>query len=235
MLPVSRRLFLRLTGGSLLVPTVLRAAAEVPELLDHIILGCNDLNRGIAFAEEHSGVRAAFGGIHPGRGTCNALLRLGERRYLEIIAPDPKQPAVMQYSAITKMTEPRLIGWAAHPGDIDGFAKKLRSAEVPFVGPRPGSRARPDGRILKWRSLGLADDRNGLLPFIIEWSPDSIHPAADAPAGCRLQQLVIVSPNAEEISRLLRRIGIDAPVETGVKAELRALINGPKGSFSISS
>ncbi len=74
-----------------------------------------------------------------------------------------------------------------------------------------------------------------LLTFVIEWSTDSIHPVVDAPAGCRLQQLVIVSPHAEELSRLLRRIGIDAPVETGVKAELRAMINGPIGSFSVSS
>ncbi len=235
MLPtVSRRIFLRIAGTSLLVPSALRAA-EVPELLDHIILGCDDLNRGITFVEEHTGVHAAFGGIHPGRGTCNALLKLGEHQYLEIIAPDPKQPGVKQYPTITKMTVPRLVGWAVHPGDIDGFAKKLRQAEVPFDGPRPGSRARPDGRILKWRSLGLTDDHNGLLPFAIEWSPDSVHPAVDAPAGCRLQQFVIVSPDAEEISRLLRRIGIDAPVEAGVKAGLRAVINSPKGSFAVSS
>jgi hypothetical protein len=229
-----------MTGGAILMPPVSRSADEVPALLDHILLGCNDLERGIVFVEEHTGVRAAFGGVHPGRGTRNALLSLGERRYLEIIAPDPKQDAVQpfaikQLTVIKELATPRLIGWAAHPGEIEPFAKKLRDSGIAIEGPWPGSRARPDGHVLNWKTLSLADDRHGLLPFFIEWDTNSVHPSADTPAGCRLERFAVEDPDPGELSKTFHRIGIDALVEHGEKPQLRARIAGPRGKLEVSS
>jgi hypothetical protein len=232
---ISRRTFLAITSAALAAPKFDLAADEVPSLLDHVLLGCNGLDKGIAFVEEKTGVRAAFGGVHPGRGTQNALLSLGERRYLEIIAPDPKQPEVKQFTAIRTMATPALIGWAVHPGDIEILAKRLRDASIVIEGPRPGSRSRPDGRMLSWKSLTLADDAKGLLPFFIEWSADSIHPSEDSPAGCRLAKFGLVSPDADSLTELAKFIGIDMPIEKGKAPRLRALFVGPKGQWDISS
>lgn len=232
---VSRRLFLALTGATLVAPPITFGDEEVPALLDHILLGCNDLDRGIAFVEDNTGVRAAVGGVHPGRGTRNALLWLGERRYLEIIAPDPHQPGAADTLGLRKLTEPRLVGWAAHPGDLDSFAKKLREAGVAFEGPTPGSRARPDGRVLHWKTVNLADDRHGLLPFFIEWGADSAHPSTDAPKGCSLDYFEVMSSNPDELTQVIQRIGIDLPVERSDKPRLRALFTGPKGDLGVSS
>ncbi len=65
----SRRFFLAFTTGALLAPSTLFGKDEVPSLLDHILLGSQDLQAGIDFVESRTGVRATFGGVHPGRGT----------------------------------------------------------------------------------------------------------------------------------------------------------------------
>ncbi len=237
---ISRRSFLALTGGAIVSPSVDWAAGEedddqVPALLDHILLGCNDLDRGIELVEQNVGVRPAIGGVHPGRGTRNALLSLGERRYLEIIAPDPKQSEIVHYPQLRSMTDPRLIGWAVHPPDIAAIAKQLRENKIAFTGPDDGSRKRPDGRVLTWKTLNLADDRHGLLPFFIEWSADSVHPSKDAPAKCTLDYFQILSNEPDELSATMKRMGLDLPVQRSDKPRLRALITGPKGDLGLST
>ncbi len=231
----SRRNFLAATGAALAAPRALWSADAVPSSLDHIILGINDLDRGISFVEERTGVRAAFGGVHPGRGTQNALASLGEQRYLEIIAPDPKQSVPPQIPGLLELKEPRLVGWAVHTNDITSLAKKLTDAGVAIAEPRDGSRVRPDGRTLRWKSFSLKDDRRGLFPFFIEWSLDSVHPSADAPFGCRLVRFVAQSPDPNDFTRSLQALGVDLPVERGDKPGLVARIAGPRGQFELTS
>jgi catechol 2,3-dioxygenase-like lactoylglutathione lyase family enzyme len=231
---LSRRAFLAVTAGAAIAPSISWPAEGVPSLLDHILLGCSDLDRGIAFVEEHTGVRAVFGGVHPGRGTQNALLSLGTRRYLEIIAPDPKQPGVQQYSAITKLAEPQLIGWAAHRDDLDQFAARLRQEGIEFEGPQSGSRQRPDGKLLRWKALRLKDDHHGLLPFFIEWSEDSVHPSLDAPSGCSLGRFGAFTPEVQELDKLAALLELDITVERAKTPRLDALFVGPKGQWAFS-
>ena len=234
---ISRRAFLSFTSGALLAPGTWASPKipEVPTLLDHILLGASSLERGIAFVEEHTGVRAAFGGVHPGRGTQNALLSLGERRYLEIIAPDPQQSSVEQYSLITKLEEPRLIGWAAHRDDLEKFAEQLRKEGIEFAGPQAGSRERPDGKVLRWTALRLKDDHGGLLPFFIEWSKDSVHPSVDAPKGCALTRFEATTPRREDFARAVSRLELDLGVQELGHPSLRASLSSPKGPFFLSS
>ncbi len=238
--PLSRRIFLALTGAALAAPSISWAAddaeeEEAPTLLDHIILGCNDLDLGMELVEQNTGVRPAIGGVHPGRGTRNALLSLGERRYLEIIAPDPAQQKIVHFPQIREMKEPRLIGWAVHPPDIAATAKLLRDNQIAFSGPDDGSRKRPDGLVLNWKTINLADDRHGILPFFIEWSADSVHPSKDAPKKCDLDYFTVMGVDPAELSQVFKRVGVDAAVERSDKDRLRAHITGPKGELGLSS
>ena len=241
--PLSRRSFLALTTGALAAPKLSWAAPgqyqedddEVPAVLDHIIIGCNDLDTGIDLVKEKTGVRAVLGGVHPGRGTRNALLSMGERHYLEIIAPDSSQGSIVHFPQILGMKEPRLIGWAVHPPDIAATAKLLRENKIAFKGPDDGSRQRADGHVLNWKTINLDDDRHGLLPFFIEWGADTIHPSKDTTSHCTLEYFQILSPDPDELTTMFKHMGLDLTVERSDKSRLRALISGPKGELGLTT
>lgn len=245
---IPRRSFLALVGSALVAPLSLfphqreqsdvppPLVDQVPPMLDHILLGCNDLEHGIDFVEQHTGVRAASGGVHPGRGTQNALLSLGIRRYLEVIAPDPQQNASAELAGLLKkLTEPRLVGWAAHPGDLQVLAADLGKAGIAARGPTAGSRKRPDGRMLHWKTLNLKNDADGLLPFFIEWSADSVHPSEDAPTGCQLLRFELLTPDPAALAKSTSLLRLTAPIAKGSSPQLHAVITGPKGKLDVTS
>lgn len=208
------------------------SVGKVPEQLDHLLLGTNDRDRGIAWFEERTGVRAAVGGSHPGRGTRNALVALGGRRYLEIIAPDPNQDAANLQLNLGALSEPRLIAWAA-TADLDALAQRLRDDGDARAVPREGSRSRPDGRLLRWRTLSidadLADPEINPLPFFIEWVAGSLHPSQDAPTGCNLASLEFEHPSPKRLESKLAALGIEAIVRDAAVVGLLAALDTPKG------
>jgi Glyoxalase-like domain len=232
MSPISRRSVFALAGA-----LALRARGagtpSVPEMFDHMLLGCGDLDKGMQFVEQHLGVRAAIGGVHPGRGSRNALLSLGKRRYLEVIAPDPQQPRSSDTRQLYRIESPRLIGWAAHVDDIDAVAQRLTAAGVAYEPVRAGARQRPSGQTLRWKALSLRDDAGGLLPFFIEWSKDAVHPSVDAPGGCRIDRFELATPRTEELRALAAKVGLDVAIANGPQATLRAAVTGPKGKLTL--
>jgi len=211
------------------------AARAVParSALDHLLLGTSDLDEGIAWAEQLTGIRAAVGGSHPGRGTRNALLSLGGHQYLEIIAPDQAQSSYDFQMDLRTLPEPRLVNWAAATTDIAALVARAESAGQSTVGPRYGSRARPDGKLLEWKTLGVSSGLGGgtvqPIPFFIEWSAGSVHPAEDSPRGCELQSFRIAHPRPSAALEVLGAFGIEAEVTTATEAALFATVKTPKG------
>lgn len=204
---------------------------------DHLLLGVADLDRGIQWVEERTGVRPVAGGSHPGRGTRNALLSLGGKQYLEVIAPDPAQSIYTFQIDIRTLKEPRLVTWAAATSDIEAVARAAKAAGRGVSGPADGSRARPDGRMLRWRSLGVASTLAvGIvepIPFFIQWAADAVHPASDSPAGCELRALRIAHPQPAAVVDALKAVGIDADVAPASDAVLYATIGTPKGVIEL--
>jgi hypothetical protein len=136
------------------------------------------------------------------------------------------------------LAEPRLIGWAAAASDIDGLASRTRAAGHQLFGPRDGLRKRPDGGVLKWRTLGIASPLSGgdvdPIPFFIQWSADSVHPSEDSPKGCTLASLEFGHPNPESLRSEFQALGIDAAILVSRSARLTAILSTPRGDVTLS-
>lgn len=210
------------------------SAREAIARVDHLVWAAPDLDAGIDAIEALLGVRATHGGSHPGLGTRNALLALGSRCYLEIVAPDPGQAdyRTPRWFGIDELDAPRLVTWAAAAAPLERWAGRDLGEGRRLGAVKAGRRRTADGTALAWRFTDpftvIAD---GVVPFLIDWG-DSPHPAAGAPAGARLADLRIEHPAPASVRRTLDALGLDVAVAEGTPAVV-AVIDGPNGRVEL--
>ncbi len=210
-----------------------RLDIQIP--VDHLVLATPDLERSINDVDNLLGVRATLGGRHPGRGTRNALVSLGDDVYLEIVAPDPEQPNPAQPRAfgLDGLTEPRLTAWAAKSDDVEAIHARAESNGIHLGSVQRGSRQRPDGIMLSWRYTDPATVLcDGLIPFFIDWG-DSPHPAATAPRAGRLLAFRAEHPDADAVQRQLQLLGVHLEVARAARPALSAVVDGRRGRVEL--
>ena len=206
--------------------------------VDHLLIGAPDLDVGMAWVQHAVGVEPARGGAHHDMGTHSALLSLGERQYLEVIAPDPANPRFTFRIDLHSLPGPRLVTWAALSHDLDALAIRARAAGLRVLGPAAGSRARPDGSVLRWRTMRVAADLGTShvdpVPFFIEWPDQESHPAASAPAGCRLAGLTLRHPDPARLKNTLAALGLEPPsVALAPEPGTEAWLTTPNGELRL--
>ena len=193
--------------------------------IDHLMWGAPDLELGMAEIETRFGTAPARGGSHPGLGTRNALLSLGNSVYLEIIAPDPDQELRGTLGErLRKLDACALVTWAARCDDLPGLASSAKEQQLQVRGPTRTQRETPSGDLLEWELLFLGGhDYPSLMPFFIDWLA-SPHPAEQTPRGGEFIELVLRAPNHAELAAMLSRFGIAVTVESASKTGLEARI-----------
>jgi hypothetical protein len=203
--------------------------------LDHLVYAAPDLATAVDELAVRTSIRATPGGRHVGLGTHNALLALGPATYLEIIAPDPTQPApaTLRPFGLDTLITARLVTWALNAPDIDTHVAAARRAAYDPGVVMSMSRARPDGIRLAWRlTLTPRLQGDGLVPFLIDWGTTP-HPAVGAAPGCVLVNLRAEHPEPEVIRPLLKAVTADLPLSRGAAAALIATIDTPRGRLQL--
>ncbi|MFG2221518.1 VOC family protein [Streptomyces sp. NPDC048644] len=209
-------------------------AAGAAAVLDHLVLATPDLDRTVAAFAGLTGLRPVPGGSHPGRGTRNCLLGLGDGAYLEIIGPDREQPAPAgpRWFGIDALSGPCLVTWAARCTDIAARVARARAAGLDVGAPVAMDRRTPDGGTLAWQlTPPVAVDR--LTPFLLDWG-DTPHPAAALPV-LPLRSLHATAPDPGAAADRLAALGVrwpGAPFAAGT-AGLTAVVAGRHGAVRL--
>ena len=199
--------------------------------LDHLVLAGPDLAQAVAWFAELTGVEPAPGGSHVGLGTANQLVGLGGRAYLEIIGPDPHQPAPAgpRPFGIDELTAPRIVTWAVATADVAGLVASARAAGYDPGDPAAMSRRTPDGALLEWRLTEPRVDRGGgLVPFVIDWGATP-HPTTRGLPEVRLIEFSARHPEPSALRPALDALGVDLPLGRGELAALTAVVQGTDG------
>jgi hypothetical protein len=215
--------------------------------LDHIVVAAARLEHGVEWIAQRLGVEPQPGGKHVAMGTHNALLKLGPRAYLEVIAidPDAAAPARPRWFSLDEpamqsrlAAGPALITWVLR---CDSLAAAC--ARAPDLG-EILSMNRGD---FHWK-IAVAETGtlpwSGVLPAAIQWESGAdgapMHPCDRLPdSGCELLELRLAHPAAmlgtAGLVALFRELRVLGPVNLkSGPVHIEARLGTPNGEVSLS-
>ena len=206
---------------------------------DHLIVAATSIELGADWIASKLGARPQPGGRHVTMGTHNALLRLGPRVYLEIIAIDPgsRAPTRARWFDLdeprmraTLAEGPALIHWVVRSRDIEADALRCPEALGAITPMQRGD--------LAWR-LTIPDDGHlparGVVPTLIEWS-DNRHPTDRMPdAGLEIVTLAAEHPDPAPVRAALGALALSdtLKVSYGRTPRLAAMLRTPRGTVTL--
>jgi hypothetical protein len=187
---------------------------------DHAVIAVREIKSAIA-TFRRLGFDVRRGGVHPGRGTSNAIIRFG-LDYIELLsvvdqaAGEAAGPRIRVLIDHLKLRE-GFAGYGFASDDVGADVARIRAAGLNVEVVRL-SRTRPDGTTLAW-SLAFPEGMPWFKPwpFLIQWDdPDDVRlrlePPGHHPNGAaRAAALSVSAGDATTASRLLAdQIGLRA-------------------------
>ncbi len=182
--------------------------------IDHVAIGADNLDQGIAEMQTLLGVTVPRGSKHDAMSTHNCVMQSGNESFFELIAIDPDAPAdpgrirwfTLDDPATQArlLTRPRPLCWVVGTDDLDGViaASPVDLGEIVLF--TRGDRS--------WRLTVPKDGHlpmGGLLPAFIEWSPGPHPSVAQQDLGVRLEKVQLSHPDPDTLNAILKTLQVD--------------------------
>lgn len=199
-----------------------------------MLIAAADLTAAAHELDANHGLGSIEGGRHPGWGTANRIVPLGDA-YLELItvvdAAEAAQSSFGRWVAEAAAGATTPLGWCVRTRRLDEVAGRLGLAVT------DGSRVTRAGHVLRWRLAGLDDAaREPSLPFFIEWEQGTPHPGR-IPGSLRTSSTALVElqldGDADRLATWLGGRDLPVNVRPGTPSMRGIVLRGAEGDFTL--
>lgn len=202
--------------------------------LDHILLGCSDLDAAVEEFNKMTGVEPLMVVSLNGCGTKSSRAAFNDCSFIEIVGPDAKQTDTALKLKLQALPPGKIVPlhYAIRNSESDELRKTtwkdmgLECDKVTMV-------ARDRGMPWKWDMFLLGGhDEGGIIPFFIHWG-DSHHAAGKLPIMGDLTSVKVSAPSSSPVHKLLS--GISGVSVSEGSNNLEFTFTSPQGSHSFST
>ena len=204
--------------------------------IDHLVYAVPDLEEAMSWFEKKSGVLPVIGGKHLTKGTKNALVNLGNKCYLELIAADLDNTTFSgnRWMGVDVIKLPKMTRWSLKTNDLVKDSKVLRDHNPEMGLMEEGQRKTTSGEMLNWQmTVPLPEPLVEVVPFITDWSKSGFHPTEKLPEVCTLESIKLYHPTPRYFESIFCKLGMKNLVEQGDSTQIVVLIGTPNGLITL--
>ncbi|MEM6318132.1 MAG: VOC family protein [Bacteroidota bacterium] len=204
--------------------------------IDHIVLGVPNLEEGVHWLKNLTGVTATFGGYHTTKGTKNALVNIGHQCYLEILATDVENRHIEapRWMGVDLIQSPTVTRWSLKSTDLAKDSKILNAYQSYLGTIEGGQRKTTNGQVLAWEMIvPLAKPAVDILPFMTDWQQSDSHPTDSLPVQGELVSLNLAHPTPDTLQPVFDKLNVDLVIERAAVPTIHLVLETAKGRVVI--
>jgi catechol 2,3-dioxygenase-like lactoylglutathione lyase family enzyme len=178
--------------------------------IDHIGLACRDLEEGVRYFRDKTGVEPHVNQPVEGLPFQNAYVRIGDATFLEILGPNPKYSGMHPLKSLLKrFSEPVLWFWYVSTDDFDGLETAIRDAGRRIERKTVAEAGAETGPAFVGASIGPGFWP--VYPNVIQWKGDLKEALLkDLPiVPIKTFSVVIIGQQLETAKEFFENVGID--------------------------
>jgi hypothetical protein len=173
--------------------------------IDHVILGCTDLDAAMEDFEKVTGTKPVMVVSLNGLGTKSARIAFESCCFIEIVGPDPKQTCTSALKESLEKLPPGKtvpIGYAVRHSRASDM-KDEEFKKLGFECDQVTMVAKDRGMPWKWDMIFLEGHGDGgLVPYYVNWG-EAHHAAGRLPIVGTLDSVIVRAPSSHKLHELL--------------------------------